>query len=74
MVQELEVDPLKILQPLSKLQHMLELSSAYAGALDLPDEGGYTEEQLRLMSKQRSRMDATHKEPMVGSVGLSVGL
>eukprot|EP00884_Botryococcus_braunii_P017342 jgi/Botrbrau1/4291/Bobra.0390s0031.1 len=66
---ELENDPLKILQPQSKLSHLLNLSSAYAGALDHFELSEYTEDENRLMSKQRRRVDPKTKEPKMTNAG-----
>ena len=57
-MQELQNDPLGILRPASKLQHNLQLASAYAAVNDARDGG-------TALQKQKRRMDAKYREPKV---------
>ena len=57
-MQELQNDPLGILRPASKLQHNLQLASAYAAVYDARDTSA-------AQQKQKRRMDPKYHEPKV---------
>ena len=60
-LQELQNDPLGILRPASKLQHNLQLASAYAAVYDARDTSA-------AQQKQKRRMDTKYHEPKVDAI------